>query len=309
MNQLPQPVKKAHSEEHFGEQRDFWWNRDFLDLMAVRWRLGEASSLADIGCGLCHWSRLLYGYLKKPARFAAVDREQRWITEAREKFQNKFPEVPPEQFSFVVGDATSIPLPSDAFEVVTCQTVLMHLDRPMDALQEMVRVLKPGGLLICAEPNNLWNYLAFTSLTANEPVEAITRRFEFWLRYHRGKLIEGQGNHCIGDLLPGYFQQAGLRAIAVHQTDRAAALFPPYETPEQKVLIRQELESRQSAKGPWDEEEVRRQVLAGGGTPEFFELAYMEFKAKFDAEQQAINAGKFHAAFGTPLYLISGRKS
>src|ERR1039458_5904506 len=40
-----------HSAEQFGPQRDFWWNRDFLDLMATRWRLREAASLADIGCG------------------------------------------------------------------------------------------------------------------------------------------------------------------------------------------------------------------------------------------------------------------
>jgi hypothetical protein len=51
---------EPHSAEQFGAQRDFWWNRDFLDRMAKRWRLGEASTLADIGCGCCHWSRLLY---------------------------------------------------------------------------------------------------------------------------------------------------------------------------------------------------------------------------------------------------------
>jgi trans-aconitate methyltransferase len=58
---------EPHSAEWFGEQRDFWWNRDFLDLMAARWRLHEASSLADIGCGIGHWSRLLYPYLRAPA--------------------------------------------------------------------------------------------------------------------------------------------------------------------------------------------------------------------------------------------------
>src|SRR5512136_1972590 len=73
---------RPHSAEQFGPQRDFWWNRDFLDLMAARWRLREASSLADIGCGLCHWSRLLYPYLRAPARLVGVDREERWVVEA-----------------------------------------------------------------------------------------------------------------------------------------------------------------------------------------------------------------------------------
>lgn len=73
-----------HSAEWFGDQRDFWWNRDFLDLMAARWRLREAASLADIGCGLGHWSRLLYPYLAQSARLAGVDREPRWVAEGRE---------------------------------------------------------------------------------------------------------------------------------------------------------------------------------------------------------------------------------
>ena len=64
---------------------------DFLDLMATRWRLREAASLADIGCGLCHWSRLLYPYLRAPARFAGVDREERWVAEAARKLSPRFP--------------------------------------------------------------------------------------------------------------------------------------------------------------------------------------------------------------------------
>jgi ubiquinone/menaquinone biosynthesis C-methylase UbiE len=102
-------MSQPHSAEYFGEQRDFWWNRDFLDLMAVRWRLGETSSLADIGCGLGHWSRLLYPYLKQPARFAGVDREARWVTQARQQFHRAFPAAAPELISFLQGDATKFP--------------------------------------------------------------------------------------------------------------------------------------------------------------------------------------------------------
>src|SRR6187402_3012818 len=84
---------QPHSAEQFGPQRDFWWHRDFLDLMATRWRLREAGSLADIGCGQGHWSRLLYPYLRKPARLVGVDREPRWVTETAQNFQRAFPLV------------------------------------------------------------------------------------------------------------------------------------------------------------------------------------------------------------------------
>src|ERR1035441_3597090 len=146
------PAKHSpHSAEQFGPQRDFWWNRDFLDLMAARWRLREAASLADIGCGLCHWSRLLYPYLRAPARFAGVDREARWVAEAAGSFRRAFPQVPPDLLTVVQGDATAIPLPNESFDVVTCQTVLMHLARPADALRDMLRILRPGGLLARSE--------------------------------------------------------------------------------------------------------------------------------------------------------------
>lgn len=300
----PQP----HSAEQFGPQRDFWWHRDFLDLMAARWRLGEATSLADIGCGQGHWSRLLYPYLRPPARLAGIDREPQWVVAAKQNFHQAFPQVAPDLITFETGDATKIPLPDNSFDVVTCQTVLMHLARPLDALREMLRVLRPGGLLVCVEPNNLWNYLSFTSLTAAEEVEVIVRRFEFWLRYHRGMVAGGQGDHTIGDLLPGYFAQLGVNEITVHQSDRAPSLFPPYTTSGQHAILEQERQSKLEATGSWNRDEVRRRVLRGGGKEEFFELVFRELTEKFEREQQAINAGDFHAANGSLFYLVSGRK-
>ena len=298
-----------HSAEQFGPQRDFWWHHDFLELMATRWHLREAASLADIGCGLCHWSRLLYPYLRAPARFTGVDREARWVAEAAVSFRRAFPQVSPDLLTVVQGDATAIPLPDDSFEVVTCQTLLMHLARPADALREMLRILRPGGLLVCVEPNNLWNYLPFTSLTAEEPVEVLVRRFEFWLRYHRGKAAAGQGDHTIGDLLPGAFAQAGLTDIAVHLSDRAAALFPPYSTPAQQALVQQARQSKDSATGPWDRADLRRHVLGGGGTEELFLRTFAELTEEFNREQETIAAETFCAAFGGLTYLVSGRKA
>jgi SAM-dependent methyltransferase len=299
---------QPHSAELFGEQRDFWWNRDFLDLMARRWRLNEAASLADIGCGLGHWSRLLYPYLRPPAILAGVDREPRWVAEAPEQFRRTFPHVAPELISFHQGDATQLPLKDASFDVVTCQMVLMHLAQPLEALREMVRILRPGGLLVCVEPNNLWNYLGFTSLTESEPVEILVQRFEFWLRQHRGRLATGQGNHSLGDLLPGYFAQLGLGDIAVHQSDRPAPLFPPFAGRDQKALLEQERQWKDSATGPWNKENLRQLFLRGGGDETRFEKAFADIVEKYRSEQRALADGSFHAAGGNINYLVSARK-
>jgi hypothetical protein len=100
----------------------------------------------------------------------------------------------------------------------------------------------------------------------------------------------------------------GLNEIMVYQSDRTGAIFPPYQTLEQQTLIAQEAEWKDSATASWDPEEARRCVVAGGGSPEFFQQGFQELLAKFAAEQQAIAAGTFHAAGGSLCYLVSGRK-
>lgn len=48
---------------------------------------------------------------------------------------------------FAVGDAENLPFPDGAFTIVTCRRAAHHFPNKEKALQEMVRVLEPGGRL------------------------------------------------------------------------------------------------------------------------------------------------------------------
>lgn len=57
------------------------------------------------------------------------------------------------QGNFLQGDAYELPFPDETFNMVHSAEVLEHLEYPEKALEEMYRVLVPGGTLIITIPN------------------------------------------------------------------------------------------------------------------------------------------------------------
>ncbi len=52
----------------------------------------------------------------------------------------------------IVGDVMAMRIPDASYDAVLCLAVLEHVPRPWDAMREMRRVLKPGGLLMLYVP-------------------------------------------------------------------------------------------------------------------------------------------------------------
>src|SRR4051812_44633049 len=142
----------SHSAEYFGDTRDFWWNQDFLELMATRWHLGAVREVLDVGCGVGHWGQLLSSLMPSDARVTGVDRDPFWVEKATERARAAGLEG---RFNYSAALADALPFPENTFDLVTCQTVLIHAKDPRATLAEMIRVVRPGGLVAVAEPNNV----------------------------------------------------------------------------------------------------------------------------------------------------------
>jgi SAM-dependent methyltransferase len=57
------------------------------------------------------------------------------------------------RMEFVCGDAIDTKLPSESYEAVICVDVVHHLGKPIDAMREWLRLVKPGGRLALLEAN------------------------------------------------------------------------------------------------------------------------------------------------------------
>lgn len=299
------PTAKPHSAEFFGEQRDFWWNADYVALMAKRLRLDTVRTVLDVGSGVGHWSGVLLPHLPAEARLFGIDREPRWVKEASARAAAS---GAAERTSYRLGAAEKIPFHDDVFDFVTCQTLLIHVPEPKAVLREMLRVVRPRGLLLMAEPNNMANTLVLGSTHFSAPIEQLLDLVRLYLTATRGKEKLGEGNDSIGELIPGYAAELGLTEIEVHMNDRPSPLFPPYAGRAQEVLRNQILDWEARDFWCWGREETRRFFLAGGGSELEFERLWQIGLDGFREVAAAIRAGKEHQAGGTMGYLISGRK-
>jgi SAM-dependent methyltransferase len=105
----------------------------------------------------------------------------------------------------IVSDILDIPEPDASFDAVLCTEVLEHLPDPVRALDEMARLLRPGGTLIITAP--------FWSLTHFAPYHYATGFNRYFYEFHLGRL-----GFDIVDMIPNgnFFECVGqeLRRVA-----------------------------------------------------------------------------------------------
>ncbi|HWP59900.1 MAG TPA: class I SAM-dependent methyltransferase [Candidatus Acidoferrales bacterium] len=137
----------AHAEDH----RIAGWSEAGLKrrLALVLQRLSTLhlkpnSLVLDLGAGPGTYTRAIS---KIGHRCLGLDYSKKVIDAARRRGGNE---------SYVQGEAYRLPFRRNAFDVVICIGVLQSLDRPLQALREINRVLVPDGHLMIDGLNRLF---------------------------------------------------------------------------------------------------------------------------------------------------------
>ncbi len=286
-----------------GKWRDTWWNRDFLEIIARRCGLQEVETLLDVGCGAGHWARALSRVLPPGAHIAGVDIEQAFLDQAEEAGAA----FGLSSMDYRLAEAEKLPFADAAFDLVTCQTLLIQVQDPALVLAEMMRVLKPGGALLLAEPNNLGGY--FTTLLSEPRPDwpDILRLLDCYHTCVEGKKRLGFGDSALGEALPGLVTAAGFQDVAVVVNENCPSLFPPYASEQQQMRFG--LEGHGGARmgfGPRDN--VLKFYLAGGGEEAAFDAVWDLAVATQTRVAEALQLGTYSGSRGFPMYLVMAKK-
>lgn len=169
-------------------------HQPYTEFLLARAGLSSGMRVADIGCGTGNVSFLIASKVRVEGSVCGVDISEAQLDIARSQAKNSnFDNI-----SFVGGSAYNTGLSKESFDLVYCRFVLIHLNRPVEALLEMKSLLKPGGLLVCEEAD-------FGKAFCEPSSQAHDRCYEMLI----GLAKERGQNFCLGIELYKMFQDAG----------------------------------------------------------------------------------------------------
>jgi len=175
------------------------YRREFLDHLPCC----QGDRVLDAGCGTGGDTRQFRDLGGPDGRVLGVDASRYMVRYARAKTQGRV--------ACATGDLRHLPLAEASFDGAICSRVLMHLERPLAAVREIVRILKPSGWLGLCEPD--WSKVRL------EPDGEISRLV---LEAHCAGFASG----AVGGRLRDLVLDAGCQVVQVTEQSHAV---PDYE--------------------------------------------------------------------------------
>jgi len=97
---------------------------------------------ADIGAGT---GFITAGLIHKGLQVIVVDQSEMMLAEMKKKFTHVG------RIDYRVGEAENLPIPTETVDYAFANMYLHHVAIPPKAIEEMVRILKPGSMLVITD--------------------------------------------------------------------------------------------------------------------------------------------------------------
>lgn len=145
-------------EKMLSKVGDLGLKRRIIKLLAYL-NIKNGDSVLDCGCGEGFYTMIISELYN--VQITAFDFNAELLEKATTWVKDK------EKIKFISGDiANGLPFEDDTFDKIIFSEVLEHLDKDYEAIKEIYRVLKPGGIVGLTVPNDsypfLWDPLNWT---------------------------------------------------------------------------------------------------------------------------------------------------
>ncbi|HKM99590.1 MAG TPA: class I SAM-dependent methyltransferase [Candidatus Binataceae bacterium] len=239
-------------------------NADYLEFLVTKvWRIDrEPLKIAEFGCGYGRFASMVLPLLWIGSSYTGFDSAATLVSRGKEIFAES-----PYPTSFIRGEVHHAPLRDGHFDVTIAHLVLMHVPDPRRVLREMIRVTRPGGLLIACDANRNGHNALLHIEETNEQEEP---HLELVQTVNRSIRRESGVDYNIGMKTPILMHHLGLENVQARVSDAVALLFPPVDTPEKEQVFRA-LCSEGLGYQPTDEAEIgrwRQALIKRGVSPE-----------------------------------------
>jgi len=224
-------------------RRGMWESREALAPLDLDGR----RRVLDVGCGTGELTRVL-AEEAPDATVVGVDADTDLLGAARDAHDD--PEGDREGglnghgIDYCAGDATRLPFPDDAFDLVVCQALLINLPEPAAAVREFARV--SSELIAAVEPDNA-DVEVTSTVDSEAPLEA---------RVREAYIAGVETDVAMGDRVRAVFTEAGLSDVRSRRYRHEKRVEPPYSEADLRDVAR-----KASGDGIADHEaELRREL-------------------------------------------------
>ncbi|MDB1123804.1 methyltransferase domain-containing protein [Vibrio algarum] len=189
---------------------------------------GGLLSVLDVGSGTgfdC-WSFMIH--FGEGTKITGVDSSKIMIEEATIRYGVKYPQI-----NFITASVEHLPFKNNTYSATHCERLLCHLPSPNTAIEEIIRVTKPGGRVVVTEAD-------YGTTIIHSDLLALTERLV-------NLLCISITNHRIGRQLSGTLAANGLKDIVIetnnlvfrslNEFDRASGLISSLESAVEKGVL------------------------------------------------------------------------